>query len=103
MADRFEYRFEWDPIKAAKNAKDHGVTFEQAAKVFLDAGLLSQVDDEHDEDEERWLSLGLDRSARLLVVSHTHRDVTARSAAIRIISARKATRHETKDYENSTP
>lgn len=103
MAERFEYRFEWDPIKAARNAKDHGVTFEQAATVFLDAGLLSQIDHEHDEDEERWLSLGLDRSARLLVVSHTYRDVTARSAAIRIISARKAARHETKDYENSTP
>lgn len=72
-------------------------------RVFLEAGLLSQIDEEHEEDEERWLSLGLDKSARLLVVSHTYRDITARSAAIRIISARKATRHETKDYENSTP
>lgn len=103
MAEGFEYRFEWDPIKAASNVKDHGVTFEQAATVFLDARLLSQIDEEHGESEERWLSLGLDRSARLLVVSHTYRDVAARSAIIRIISARKATRSETKDYEGSTP
>ena len=103
MAERFEYRFEWDPIKATRNAREHGVTFEQAATVFLEAGLLSQIDEEHAEDEERWLSLGLDKSTRLLVVSHTYREITARSAAIRIISARKATRHETKDYENRTP
>lgn len=103
MTEGFECRFEWDPSKAASNAKDHGVTFEQAATVLLDARLLSQLDDEHGEDEERWLSLGLDRSARLLVVSHTYRDVTVRGAAIRIISARKATRRETKDYEISTP
>jgi hypothetical protein len=44
VAGRFEYRFEWDPIKAARNAKEHGVTFEQAATVFLDARLLSQID-----------------------------------------------------------
>lgn len=103
MAERFEYRFEWDPIKAARNAKEHGVTFEQTATVFLDARLLSQIDDEHEEDEERWLSLGLDKSARLLVVCHTYRDVTTRSAVIRIISARKATRRETKNYEHNTP
>jgi hypothetical protein len=64
----FEYRFDWDPAKAARNVKDHGVTFEQAASVFLDAHLLSQVDEAHEEHEERWLSLGLDKSGRLLVV-----------------------------------
>ena len=62
MAERFEYRFEWDPAKAASTAKDHSVTFEQAAKVFLDARLLSQLDEEHEEDEERWLSVGMDRA-----------------------------------------
>ena len=99
MAERFEYRFDWNPTKAAKNAKDHGVTFEQAATVFLDARLLSQVDEGHGEDEERWLSLGLDKAARLLVVCHTYRDVTPRNATIRIISARRATRPEAKAYE----
>jgi uncharacterized DUF497 family protein len=71
VREQFEYRFEWDPIKAVKNARDHGVTFEQAATVFLDAKLLSQIDEDHGDDEERWVSLGLDRSARLLVVCHT--------------------------------
>ena len=103
MAERFEYRFDWDPAKASRNAKDHGVTFEQAATVFLDARLLSQLDEENGENEERWLSLGLDKAVRLLVVSHTYRDVTPRRATIRIISARKATRRETKAYEESKP
>ena len=66
MAERFEYRFDWDPTKAATNAKDHGVTFEQAATVFLDARLLSQLDEDHGEDEERWLSLGLDKASGFL-------------------------------------
>ena len=103
MAEQFEYRFDWDPIKADRNAKDHGVTFEQAATVFLDPKLLSQIDEEHDDEEERWVSLGLDKSARLLIVCHTFREVTERSATIRIFSARKATRRETRDYEKQKP
>jgi uncharacterized DUF497 family protein len=99
----FEYRFDWDPAKAARNVKDHGVTFEQAASVFLDAHLLSQVDEAHEEHEERWLSLGLDKSGRLLVVCHTYREETKHSAIIRLISARKASRRETKTYEQRTP
>ena len=100
MAEQFEYRFEWDPVKAGRNAKDHGATFEQAATVFLDASLLSQLDEEHGDEEERWASLDLDKSTRLLVVCHTYREITERSASIRIFSARKATRRERKDYEN---
>jgi uncharacterized DUF497 family protein len=99
VAEQFEYRFEWDPAKAEKNAKEHAVTFEQAATVFLDARLLSQLDEEHGDEEERWVSLGLDKSARLLVVCHTYREITEESASIRIYSARKATRRERKDYE----
>ena len=99
MAERFEYRFEWDAVKAERNARDHSVTFDQAATMFLDPGLLSQLDEEHGEEEERWVSLGLDKSRRLLVVCHTFRGITERSASIRIFSARKATRHESKDYE----
>jgi uncharacterized DUF497 family protein len=98
VAQQFEYSFEWDPDKAKKNADSHGITFEHAATVFLDPSLLSLLDKEHGE-EERWVSLGLDKSARLLVVCHTYREVAARSASIRIFSARKATRSEAKDYE----
>ena len=60
---------------------------------------MSRLDEEHGDDEERWLSLGLDKAARLLVVSHTYRDVTPRRGTVRIISARKATRPETKADE----
>jgi hypothetical protein len=98
VPDQFEYQFEWDPAKAERNAKNHGVTFERAATVFLDANLLSQLNDEHDEVEERWVSLGLDKSARLLVVCHTFRKITEQSAAIRIFSARKTSRTESKEY-----
>ena len=101
MAEQFEYRFEWDPMKAAKNASEHGVTFEQAATVFLDARLMSRSDEDHEPEEERWLSIGLDKSVRLVVVCHTYRNETAHSATIRIFSARKATRRETKDYGRS--
>ena len=101
--EEFEYRFEWDLVKAEKNSRDHGVTFEQAATVFLDAGLLSQIDEEHGAEEERWVSLGLDKSMRLLVVCHTYREVSGRSATIRIYSARKATPKETKDYGRRKP
>ena len=103
MAEQFEYRFEWDPVKAEKNAKEHDVTFEQAATVFLDPRLLSQLDEEHSEEEERWVSLGLDKSARLLLVCHTIREITERSASIRIFSARKTTRRESKEYEKRKP
>jgi uncharacterized protein len=99
VAQQFEYRFEWDPAKAERNTKDHSVTFEQAATVFLDASLLSQLDEEHGDEEERWISLGLDKSARFLVVCHTFRQINEQSATIRIYSARKATRRESKHYE----
>ena len=103
MAEPFEYRFEWDPVKADRNARDHNVSFDQAATVFLDPGLLSQLDEEHGKQEERWVSLGLDRSRRLLVVCHTYREITERSATTRIFSARKATRQESNDYGKRKP
>lgn len=102
MAESFEYRFEWDPEKARRNARDHRVTFEQAATVFLDPRLLSLLDEEHGE-EARWVSLGLDQLRRLLVVCHTFREVTEQSASIRIFSARKATKNELKEYERGKP
>ena len=91
-----EIRFEWDPRKARSNAQKHGVSFEEAQSVFLDEQALLLEDPEHSEDEDRFILLGLSASLRLLVVIHAlrSRDV------IRIISARKATRLETHEYEN---
>jgi len=95
----FQYQFEWDPSKARQNAREHRVTFERAATVFLDPDTLSVFDSEHSQDEDRWITLGLDRTGILLVVCHTYREETETSAMIRIISARKATKNEVRQYE----
>jgi uncharacterized DUF497 family protein len=95
----FQYQFEWDPTKARQNARQHRVTFERAATVFLDPHTLSVFDEEHSQDEDRWITLGLDRTDILLVVCHTYREETETSAMIRIISARKAAKNEAKQYE----
>lgn len=95
----FQYQFEWDPVKARQNFKRHRVRFERAATVFLDPNALSLFDEQHSEDEDRWITLGLDRTGTLLVISHTFRQETASSARVRLISARKARRTEAKQYE----
>jgi uncharacterized DUF497 family protein len=65
----------------------------------LDQNALSLFDEEHSQDEDRWATVGLDRTGTLLVVCHTYREETETSARIRIISARKATKKEAKQYE----
>jgi len=84
---------EWDPAKAASNLEAHGVDFAEAAVALEDERALTIEDTRHD-DEQRFVSLCLDPLARLLVVVYTWRDDT-----IRIISARKATKNETRRYE----
>ena len=83
--------FEWDASKAASNAAKHGVTFEEAASVFLDPGYLLVGDSSY---RERFVALGYSSIARLLFVVHVERGVR-----VRIISARRATRKETRSYE----
>ena len=98
MEKPFQYRFDWGPSKARQNLKDPGIAFERAATVFLDPQALSEFDEEHRQEEDRWITLGLDRTGTLLVVYHTYREETAVSATLRLISARKATRKEAKQY-----
>jgi uncharacterized DUF497 family protein len=87
--------FEWDPRKAATNARKHGVSFEDAQTVFADE-LAKLIDDpDHSGDEDRFVLLGLSASLRLLVVVHAWR---ADGNVVRIISARKATREEQSQY-----
>ena len=95
----FQYQFEWDPAKARQNARKHRVTFERGATVFLDPNALSLFDVQHSDDEERWTTLGLDHTGTLLVICHTYREETEISARVRLISARKATKNETKQYQ----
>ena len=96
---KFTYEFEWDPTKARDNVRKHRVAFERAATIFLDPHALSELDQEESGEEDRWITLGLDRTGVLLVVVHTFREETESSARIRLISARKPTRNEAKHYE----
>jgi len=95
----FQYQFEWDPAKARQNARKHRITFERGATVFLDPNALSLFDEQHSEDEERWITLGLDHTGALLVICHTYHEETEISARIRLISARRATKNENKQYQ----
>ena len=88
-------RFEWDPVKAASNARKHKVTFEVAKTVFYDDFAVQFFDEEHSVDEDRFLLLGLSSDARLLLVCHCERE---HGDVIRIISARKATASEAQYY-----
>jgi uncharacterized DUF497 family protein len=87
-------QFEWDPKKARANLRKHGVSFDEAATVFLDDLSLTGDDPDHSAGEERYVTFGVSSAGRLLVIAHTERrDRT------RIISARPATRSERKLYE----
>src|SRR5690348_253393 len=86
------------PSRRNGTSETKGVAFERAASVFLDPRALSKFDEEHSQAEDRWITVGLDRAGNLLVVSHTYSDETETSARIRMISARKATRNEAKQY-----
>ena len=90
-----QIRFEWDPRKARSNERKHGVSFEEARSVFFDEQALLLEDPQPVHEEERFILLGVSASIRLLVVVHALRE----RDVIRIISARKATRLETREYE----
>jgi len=93
-----EYCFEWNREKARANRAKHGVSFEEAATVFQDRQMVSVYNGEHSDSEDRWATLGISAIGRVLIVCHTFREVSEGSATIRIISSRKATRQETRQY-----
>lgn len=86
-------RFVWNARKAAANLKKHGVSFEEAASAFDDERGAYYPDNLY---EDRFILIGYSRQQRLLYVVHAE----VKPEAIRIISARKATRHEKTRYEN---
>ncbi len=95
-----QYNFEWDPVKAHGNADKHGVTFELATEVFRDPIALTIYDEENSSaEEDRWITLGQVNGQHYLVVVHTYRDLDRDTVTVRLISARSATRHEIKQYE----
>jgi uncharacterized DUF497 family protein len=83
---------EWDPAKARANLHKHGVRFADAVTALEDVRAIS-IRDEH-EDEERWISIGMDSLGRILVIVYTWRE-----ELVRLISARTATRREARQYE----
>lgn len=85
--------YEWNPRKAEANRRKHGVSFEEAASVFQDAGALTFEDPDHSGEEPREIMIGLSTQGRVLFLSHCDR-----GERIRIISARKATSKERKQY-----
>ena len=86
--------FEWHDPKAAINIQKQGVSFEEAASVFLDQLAVTGPDPDHSIGEDRYITFGMSRLGRLLAVSHTYRPGT-----IRIITGRRVTRFERKLYE----
>jgi uncharacterized DUF497 family protein len=86
--------FEWDADKAENNERKHGIPFPFAARVFLDENRIERLDSRHSYGEDRWITIGLVDDFEIVVV------YTLRSQVIRIISARKAERHERQDYWN---
>jgi len=89
--------FEWDPRKAATNLVKHGVSFEEAGTVFGDPLGRIVTDPRHSSHEARFVLLGLSKERRLLAVMFADR-----GEAVRIISARRATRHEQRNYEEGS-
>ena len=84
--------FEWDDAKAASNRRHHKITFEQAREVFADPFIIEWINEGQDEHEQRFSALGLVEN-RLVFVAYA-----MRGNAIRIISARRAKRHEQDHY-----
>jgi len=95
-------KFEWDENKEEINIKKHGVSFEQASYVFADRFALNKFDDEHSNEEDRWVILGKSINEILLLVVHTFRSNEG-IEFVRIISARKATRTEKQTYQKRCP
>ena len=97
------YNFDWDQVKEKQNIRKHKINFRLASTVFRDPYQLTLYDEEHSQDEERWITLGLDETGILRVIIHTFEQMNQDSYLIRIISARKATFNEQQNYQRRKP
>ena len=88
-------RFEWDARKASANKKKHGISFEEARTVFFDENAKLIDDPDHSEEEDRFVLLGVSSSLKVMLVCHCYRE---EGNVVRIISARKASPRESKQY-----
>jgi uncharacterized protein len=90
-----EITFSWDERKDRENQRKHGVSFEEASTAFADENARLKHDPDHSREEDRFVLLGFSAKLRLLVVAHAYRQG---GTQIRIVSARKATRNERRQY-----
>ena len=88
--------FKWDPKKAKANFEKHKVTFEEAMTTFYDPLAKLGHDPDHSEDEDRYILIGHSQKNNLLFVVHVYKE---NQNTVRIISARKATKNEKRDFE----
>ena len=92
-----DIRFEWDEAKAMSNIRKHGVSFEEATTIFGDPNTITIFDTEHSDVEKRFIDIGISMNGRVLVLVYTER-----GRRIRIISCRKATLAERRQYERES-
>lgn len=90
-------KFIWDPAKEKINIQKHKISFTGSCYVFADQYSLNLFDEQHSEDEDRWITLGQTPNGKILTVIHTFKKIDE-IEVIRIISSRKATKKETKKY-----
>jgi len=88
--------FEWDEAKDLANQKKHGINFDEAKTVFGDPRSITITNEAHSDEEDRFIDIGMSARGRLIVVSYTEREPN-----IRIISCRKATKAERKNYDQT--
>jgi uncharacterized protein len=96
-----QLRFEWNLAKESANFRKHGVWFLAAQSVFCDPLAISRHDDEHASREERWVTIGQTGEMAILVLVHTYEVWEDEGVTVRIISARRATAHERRNYETN--
>ncbi|MFC1763077.1 BrnT family toxin [Planctomycetota bacterium] len=87
--------FSWDDRKERENQRKHGISFDEATTVFADEKARLKHDPDHSKGEDRFILLGFSAKLRILVVIHAYRQ---NENEIRLISARKATRNERRQY-----
>ena len=89
--------FDWDAKKNLINIEKHGVSFKMAASAFFDPNAVSVDDDEHSQNEYRFILVGINKYNNLLTVCHCYRND---GDVVRIISARKPNQYEEQVYEH---
>ena len=89
--------FKWDRSKQLSNIKKHGITFKTAAKTFFDPNAVTIDDDEHSQNEDRFILIDANEAGKMLTVCHCYRN---KNNVVRIISARPANQYEKQAYED---